>query len=49
MKVCRILVSIATRQSGHQYDFQCDLPGFTTARGLKGHTWMAAVEWSDPI
>jgi hypothetical protein len=26
-----------------------DLLGFTTARDLKGHTWMASVEWSDPL
>jgi hypothetical protein len=49
MKVYRVPVNSAARQSGHEYDFQWDLSGFTTARDLKGHTWMAAVEWSDPI
>ncbi len=49
MKVYRIPVSSAEYQSGHQYDVQWDLSGFTTARDLRGHTWMAAVEWSDPI
>jgi hypothetical protein len=49
MKVYRIPVNSTARQSGHQYDFQWDLSDSTTARDLKGHAWMAAVEWSDLI
>ncbi len=44
MKVYRIPVNNATHKSGRQYDFHWDLSGFTTARDLKGHIWMAAVE-----
>ena len=50
MKVYRILVDSAKRKTGgHEYDFEWDLTGLSTARDLKGHTWMAAVEWADPI
>ena len=49
MKVYRIPVDSAGRQIGHQYDFVWDLSGFSSARDLKGKTWMAAVEWSDVI
>ena len=49
MKVYRIPVDSAARQSGHQYDSQWGLSGFTMARDLKGHTWIDDVEWSDPI
>jgi hypothetical protein len=49
MKVYRIPVDSAGRQSGHQYDFVWDLSGFSSARDLKGKTWMAAVEWCDVI
>jgi hypothetical protein len=45
MKVYRILVDSAKRQpGGHEYDFELDISGLATARDLKGHTWMAAVE-----
>ncbi len=50
MKVYRLLIDNSNRQpGGHEYDFEWDLSGLTTARDLKRHTWMAAVEWSDPI
>jgi hypothetical protein len=50
MKVYRILVDSAKRQpGGHEYDFELDISGLATARDLKGHTWMAAVEWNDPV
>ena len=50
MKVYRLLIDSAKRQpGGHEYDFNWDVSGLSTARDLKGHTWMAAVEWSDPV
>ncbi len=44
-----LIDSSKRRPSWREYDFEWDLSGLTTARDLKGHTWMAAVEWSDPI
>jgi len=50
MKVYILLVDSAKRQpGGHEYDFEWDLSGLSTARDLKDHTWMATVEWTDPI
>ena len=50
MKVYRLLIDSSKRQpGGHEYDFEWDISGLATARDLKGHTWMAAVEWSDPV
>ncbi len=50
MKVYRLLIDSAKRQpGGHEYDFEWDLSSLSTARDLKDHTWMAAVEWMDPI
>ena len=50
MKVYRLLIDSAKRQpGGHKYDFDWDLSGISTARDLKDHTWMVAVEWTDPI
>ncbi len=50
MKVYRLQIDSAKRKvGGHEYDFEWDLTGLSTARDLKGHTWMAAVEWADPI
>jgi hypothetical protein len=50
MKVYKIHIDSAKRQpSGHEYDFEFDIPGLATARDLKGTTWMAAVEWNDPV
>ena len=50
MKVYRILVDSAKRQpGGHEYDFELDISGLAPSRDLKGHTWMAAVEWNDPV
>ena len=49
MKVYRIPVDSAARQSGYEFDLQCDLSGFSTARDKKGTAWMAAVEWCDVV
>jgi hypothetical protein len=49
MKVYRIAVDTAERQSGHESDFEWDLSGFSSVRDLKGKTWVAAVEWCDVI
>jgi hypothetical protein len=50
MKVYRILIDNAELQpGGHEYDFKFDISGLAMARDLKGHTWMAAVEWNDPV
>ena len=49
MKVYRIPVDSAARQSGHEFYFQWDLSGFSSARDMKGKTWMAAVEWCDVV
>ncbi len=50
MKVFRLFTNNAKLQPcGHEYDFEWDLSGLPTARDIKGHTWMAAVEWTDPI
>jgi hypothetical protein len=50
MKVYRLRIDRSNRQpGGHEYDFDWNISGLTTARDFKGHTWMAAVEWSDPI
>ena len=49
MKVYRITVDSAARQSGHEFDFEWDLSGFSSARDLKGKTWVAAVEWCDVL
>jgi hypothetical protein len=38
MKVYRIPVDSAARQSGHEFDFQWDLSGFSSARDMKGKT-----------
>jgi hypothetical protein len=45
----RILVDSSRRMSGHAFDFDYDISGLVTARDLVGKTWMAAVEWSDPV
>ena len=47
MKVYRITVDSAARQTGNEFDFEWDLSGFSPARDLKGRTWVAAVEWCD--
>ncbi len=47
MKVYRITVDSAARQTGHEFDFEWDLSGVSSARDLKGKTWVAAVEWCD--
>ncbi len=44
MKVYMITVDSAARQSGNEFDFEWDLSGFSSARDLKGKTWVAAVE-----
>jgi hypothetical protein len=45
MKVNKLLVDSTNRQpDGHEYDFEWELSGISTAHDLKGHTWMAAVE-----
>ena len=45
MKVYRLLIDSSKRQpGGHEYDFEWDVSGLSTARDLKGHMWMAAVE-----
>ncbi len=50
MKVYRLLIDSSKRRpGGHEYDFEWNNSGLATARDLKGHTWMAAVEWTDPI
>ncbi len=49
MKVYRITVDSAARQSGHEFDFEWDLSGFSSARDSKGRTWVAAIEWCDII
>ncbi len=49
MKVYRITVDSAARQSGHEFDFEWDLSGFSSARDLKGKTWVVAVEWCDVL
>ena len=50
MKVYRLLIDSAKRQpGGHEYDFEWDLSGLSTARDFKDHTWMTAVEWTDLI
>ncbi len=49
MKVYRITVDSAALQSGHEFDFEWDLSGFSSARYLKGKTWVAAVEWCDVL
>jgi hypothetical protein len=43
MKVYRIPVDSAARQSGHEFDFQWNLSGFSSSRDMKGKTWIAAV------
>ncbi len=44
MKVYRLLIDSSKRQpGGHEYGFEWDLSGLTTARDLKGHTRMDAV------
>jgi hypothetical protein len=50
MKVYSILIENAKHQpDGHEYDFEFDISGLATARDLNRHTWMAAVEWNDPV
>jgi len=49
MKVYRLLIDSAARQSGHTFDFVFDISGVMTARDLKNHTWMCCVEWNDPV
>ena len=50
MKVYILLIDSAKRKSGgHEYDFEWDLPGLSTSRDLKEHTWITAVDWTDPI
>ena len=50
MKVYRTLIDNAKCQSGgHEHDFEFDISGLTTARDLKGHTWVTAVEYNDPV
>ena len=39
MKVYRIPVDSAARQSGHEFHFQWDLSGFSSERDMKGKTW----------
>ncbi len=49
MKVYRIAVDSAARQSGHEFDFEWGLSGFISACDLKGRTWVCAVEWWDVL
>ncbi len=49
MKVYRITVDSAARQSGHEFDLEWDLSGFSSARDMKEKTWVAAVKWCDVI
>ena len=50
MKVNRLLIDSSKGQpGGHEYDCEWDLSGLYTARDLKDHMWMAAVERADPI
>jgi hypothetical protein len=50
MKVYRLLIDISKRQpGGNEYDSEWDISGLSTACDLKEHTWMGAVEWSDPF
>ncbi len=49
-KVYRLLVYISKRQpGGHEYNFECDISGLSTARDLKSHTLMATVERTNHI
>ena len=50
MKLYRLLIDSSKRQpGGHEYNFEWDLSVLSTARDLNDHTWMATVEWTDPI
>ncbi len=50
MKVIRLFIDSSKRQPGrHKYDFEWGISGLTTARDLKGHTWMDTMERTDPI
>jgi hypothetical protein len=49
MKVYRITVDTAARQNGHEFDFELELSGFSSASDLKGKTWVCAVECCDVI
>ena len=44
MKVYGISVDSAALLSGYEVNFQWNLSGFSSARDMKGKTWMAAVE-----
>ncbi len=49
MKVYRVLVYSAARQSEHEFDFEWNISGFNSARDLWGKTLVAAVEWCDVL
>ena len=49
MKVYRILVDSSQRTTGHAFDFTYDVSRITTSRDFIGKSWMAAVEWCDPV